>query len=106
MPRDVTVTPRDYLALRDSLADDDTVVLHMAVSPMVSHGDIARALALCREKGIVSVALVGGKPCKMDEYDYVIHVPSEDTPRIQECQTLVGHILCGIVEQTFFGTHN
>lgn len=58
----------------------------------------------CRRKGIVSVALVGEKPCKMDTYDHVIHVPSSDTPRIQECQTLIGHILCDLVEKSLFGT--
>ena len=55
---------------------------------------------------IVSVALVGAKPCEMDAYDYVIHVPSTETPRIQECQTLIGHILCGAVEQSLFADNN
>ena len=58
----------------------------------------------CRRKGLVSVALVGEKPCRMDTYDHVIHVPSSDTPRIQECQTLIGHILCDLVEKSLFGT--
>lgn len=40
-----------FLALRDDLADDDAVVLHMGVSPLVSRGDIAASIALCREKG-------------------------------------------------------
>lgn len=53
-------------------------------------------------KGIVSVAIVGADPCPMDGYDYVIHIPSTETPRIQECQTLVGHILCKIVEERLF----
>ena len=38
----------------------------------------------------------------MDDYDYVIHIPSTETPRIQECQTLIGHILCKIVEERIF----
>jgi len=29
-------------------------------------------------------------------------VPSEDTARIQECHILIGHILCGIVEDNIF----
>ena len=65
--------------------------------------NLVRALDACREKGLVSVALVGAAPCKMDAYDHVIHIPSTDTPRIQECQTLVGHILCDFVEQSLFG---
>ena len=65
--------------------------------------NLVEALKACREKGIISVAIVGANPCPMDDYDYVIHVPSTVTPRIQECQTLIGHILCYIVEQEIFG---
>jgi D-sedoheptulose 7-phosphate isomerase len=65
--------------------------------------NLVEALKACRTKGIISVAIVGANPCPMDDYDYVIHVPSTETPRIQECQTLIGHILCYIVEQELFG---
>lgn len=65
--------------------------------------NLVNALAACKEKGITSVAIVGAAPCPMDDYDCVIHVPSTVTPRIQECQTLIGHILCYIVEQELFG---
>ena len=78
----------------------------VGISTSGNSQNLVEALAMCREKGIVSVALVGGKPCKMDAYDYVIHIPSQDTPRIQECQTLVGHILCGIVEETLCASDN
>ena len=56
----------------------------------------------CKRKGITSVALVGDKPCRMDSFDFVIHLPSQDTPRIQECQTLIGHIICDLVEKSLF----
>ena len=64
--------------------------------------NIVEALKACREKGITSVAIVGADPCPLDEADHVIHVPSTVTPRIQECQTLIGHILCYLVEQSLF----
>ena len=65
--------------------------------------NLVEALPACRAKGITAVAIVGADPCPMDDYDHVIHVPSTVTPRIQECQTLIGHILCFIVEQELFG---
>ena len=65
--------------------------------------NLVHALAACKEKGITSVAIVGANPCPMDEYDYVIHIPSTVTPRVQECQTLIGHILCFLVENRLFG---
>ena len=64
--------------------------------------NIVEALKACREKGITSVAIVGADPCPLDEAAHVIHVPSTVTPRIQECQTLIGHILCYLVEQSLF----
>ena len=65
--------------------------------------NLVEALGACRAKGITTVAIVGENPCPMDEYDHVIHLPSRVTPRIQECQTLVGHILCYLVENQLFG---
>ena len=64
--------------------------------------NIVEALKACRKKGITSVAIVGADPCPLGEADHVIHVPSTVTPRIQECQTLIGHILCYLVEQSLF----
>jgi D-sedoheptulose 7-phosphate isomerase len=65
--------------------------------------NLVEALGACKAKGIKSVAIVGADECPMDDYDYVIHVPSRSTPRIQECQTLIGHVLCYLVEQALFG---
>lgn len=64
--------------------------------------NLVEALPVCREKGIFSIALTGSRPCKMDAYDLVIKAPSESTPRIQECQTLIGHIICALVERAIF----
>ena len=76
----------------------------VAISTSGNSANLVEALKVCREKGIVSVAIVGASPCALDAADYVIHIPSTDTPRIQECQTLAGHILCDWVEHNLFGT--
>jgi D-sedoheptulose 7-phosphate isomerase len=36
--------------------------------------------------------------------DWLINVPSTDTPRIQESHILLGHIICQLVEEKYFGT--
>jgi D-sedoheptulose 7-phosphate isomerase len=36
----------------------------------------------------------------------LIAVPSEETPRIQECHILVGHALCDAVEQAVAASPN
>jgi len=38
-------------ALQDAMSGDDCFILHMGVSPLVTHDDIESAIALCREKG-------------------------------------------------------
>ena len=75
----------------------------IGISTSGNSENLLRALDACHEKGVHAVALVGGKACKMDAYEHVIRIPSTDTPRIQECQTLVGHILCDVVERELFG---
>lgn len=75
----------------------------VGISTSGNSANLAEALKTCREQGLVSVAIVGANACAMDDYDYVIHIPSTDTPRIQECQTLIGHILCDHVEKSLFG---
>ena len=42
---------RAVFALRGDLSGDDQVAVHMAVSPLTTGEDIARALRVCREKG-------------------------------------------------------
>jgi D-sedoheptulose 7-phosphate isomerase len=34
--------------------------------------------------------------------DYLINIPSKDTPRIQESHILLGHIICQLVEEKYF----
>jgi D-sedoheptulose 7-phosphate isomerase len=65
--------------------------------------NVVNAASVCKEKGVLTIALTGADPCKMDCFDIVIKCPSTETPRIQECQTLIGHIICDIVESAIFG---
>jgi len=64
--------------------------------------NVIRALKKARELGAITIALVGGKGVACD-VDYVIEVPSEETPRIQEAHILIGHIICEYAEQELFG---
>ena len=105
----LTAIGNDYgfeeLFYRQIIACGNPGDVFVGLSTSGNSRNLVRALDACRAKGIVSVALVGGNSCAMDAYDYVLRVPSTDTPRIQECHTLIGHILCDYVEQTLFGEH-
>ena len=93
----------DRLFARQVEAQGQAGDVLIGISTSGNSRNLVEALTACRERGIVTVALTGSKPCKMDEWDIVIKVPSEETPRIQESQTLIGHIICGIVEKEMFG---
>ena len=67
--------------------------------------NILKAFEVCREKGIVTVGFTGSTGGKMKEYsDYLVNVPSTDTPRIQESHIMLGHIICQLVEEQYFKT--
>ena len=52
---------------------------------------------------MIVVALTGETGGKMKECcDYLINVPSTDTPRIQESHIMIGHIICEIIETELF----
>ncbi len=60
---------------------------------------ILNALQRGRELGLKTVALVGAGPSPAaDMAEFSVEIPSNDTPRIQECHILVLHILCEFLE--------
>jgi D-sedoheptulose 7-phosphate isomerase len=67
--------------------------------------NIIRAFRQAKIQGLTTVALTGESGGKLkEEADYLINIPSSDTPRIQESHIVVGHILCEIVERKLFLT--
>ena len=78
--------------------------IFVGISTSGNSRNVVRAVERCHELGVYTIGLVGSKPCRMDEIcDLTIKIPSDETPRIQECQTLIGHIICCIVEEIIFG---
>jgi D-sedoheptulose 7-phosphate isomerase len=66
--------------------------------------NIVKAFEVAREKGIITVGFTGEGGGKMKELsDYLVNVPSTDTPRIQESHITLGHIICQLVEEKYFG---
>ncbi|MEI6883977.1 MAG: D-sedoheptulose 7-phosphate isomerase [Bacteroidota bacterium] len=65
--------------------------------------NVIRAFEVANEIGMITVALTGEGGGKMkDVVDFLIDVPSADTPRIQESHIMIGHIICEIVETSLF----
>ncbi len=65
--------------------------------------NIIRAFEVARELRITTVGLTGASGGEMAALcDFLINVPSLDTPRIQESHIMIGHIICELVESTLF----
>lgn len=75
----------------------------IGISTSGNSANIVEAIKTCKEIGVSSVAMTGSRPCQMDIADIVLKIPSQETPRIQECETLIGHIICSIIEEEMFG---
>jgi len=77
----------------------------VGLSTSGNSGNILKAFEVAREKGIVTVGFTGATGGKMKEWsDLLVNVPSTDTPRIQESHILLGHIVCQLVEEQYFGS--
>lgn len=65
--------------------------------------NILHAFEEARAKGLICVGLTGNRGGPMRELcDFILEVPSADTPKIQEGHLVLGHILCGLVENALF----
>ena len=65
--------------------------------------NVIRAFETANEIGMLTVALTGESGGNMkDISDFLLNVPSDDTPRIQESHIMIGHIICELVETSLF----
>ena len=87
--------------LRGTAKAGDVVV---GISTSGNSQNILNVLETAKEIGVRTIAMTGETGGKMkDCADILLNVPSNDTPRIQECHILIGHILCELVETAIFG---
>ena len=78
--------------------------LIMAFSTSGNSENIINGVSLVKSRGIKTIGLTGRKGGQLAKIvDIAIKVPSNDTARIQEIHILIGHVICGIVEETLFG---
>jgi D-sedoheptulose 7-phosphate isomerase len=91
-----------YSRLLEGLAKPGDVLVGLSTSG--NSGNIVKAFEKSKELKVVTIGFTGAAGGKMKELsDYLINVPSTDTPRIQESHILLGHIICELVEKNIFG---
>ena len=75
----------------------------VGISTSGNSTNVVLAMKKAKEIGMKTVALTGIEGGEMADFaDYLIAVPSNDTPRIQEVHILIGHVICQIVEHELF----
>lgn len=76
----------------------------IGISTSGSSKNVLAALQTAKDLGMNTIMLVG---CTVNETlerysDFIITIPSSETPRIQEAHIFTGHAICNIVEQQLF----
>lgn len=90
-----------YARLIDGIGNKGDVLVGLSTSG--NSGNIIKAFEAAKGKGITTVGFTGLTGGAMNAVsDYLINIPSADTPRIQESHILMGHIICQLVEEQYF----
>lgn len=75
----------------------------IGISTSGNSKNVVNALIKAKELDVLTISLTGNNGGKMKEIsDYNINIPTTETPRIQECHILLGHIICQLVESKMF----
>ena len=86
--------------LRGTAKAGDVIV---GISTSGNSKNILNAFEAAKEMGVKIIAMTGETGGAMkDCADILLNAPSTDTPRIQECHILIGHIICELVETALF----
>src|ERR1700722_8192751 len=75
----------------------------IGISTSGNSPNVLQGLIAARKMGLHTVAFSGGNGGKlMSAADHCLCAPSKETPRIQECHILIGHVISQLVEQAIF----
>ena len=87
-----------------ALIDPGDVVVGISTSGRSRN--VIKGIEQARRIGAKTIALTGASGGDLAERcDYSLKVPSSNTQRIQECHIMIGHILCGLVENDLTAPH-
>jgi D-sedoheptulose 7-phosphate isomerase len=80
--------------------------LFIPISTSGNSANIINAVECAQQLGLTAVALTGSSGGSLRELCTCLRVPSNETARVQECHIMIGHIICGLVEEELFGTRS
>lgn len=66
--------------------------------------NILRALEAARARGMVTAGFTRNvAPLMTERCDFMLNIPSAETPKVQEGHILLGHIVCALIEEEIHG---
>jgi len=75
----------------------------IGISTSGNSPNVLQGVTVAKKMGLHTVGLTGAGGGKLKTaVDQCLCVPSNETPRIQECHILIGHIISELVEKTIF----
>lgn len=90
-----------YSRLVEGITSKGDVLVGLSTSG--NSPNIVEAFKVARERGVITIAFTGESGGEMKSMsDYLVNIPSKNTPRIQESHILIGHIICELVEEMLF----
>ena len=90
-----------YSRLIDGIGEAGDVLIGLSTSG--NSANIVKAFETARKKMMITIGFTGKSGGNMKPLcDHLVNIPSTDTPRIQESQIMVGHIICQLVEEAYF----
>lgn len=85
----------------EALGQKGDVVIGISTSG--NSANVLHAMSTSKRLGLRTIALTGCTGGKIrNEVELCLCAPSNETPRIQECHILMGHIISELVEHTIF----
>lgn len=76
----------------------------IGISTSGNSGNVIAAVEEARAKSMHVIAFTGAAGKLPNLADITLSVPSTNTPTIQESHIMYGHLLCGLVEESMFGS--
>ena len=93
-----------YARLIEGIGDAGDILIGLSTSG--NSENILKAFETAKQKGMITIGFTGESGGKLKSVcEFIINIPSTDTPRIQESHILFGHIICQLVEEKYF-THS
>jgi len=94
-----------YSRILKGIGNEGDVLVGLSTSG--NSKNIVKAFEMAKEKGMTTIGFTGSTGGKLKHLsDFLINVPSDDTPRIQESHITLGHIICQMVEEIYFAENH